>query len=211
MASIFMVVICCKRDQRNGCSDWFRQQIPNCPIPYKIFLGDGCTADHEDEVLLRTEDSYQRLPWKVQEALKWVLAQPEGYSHILKTDCDCKVWPERLLKLDFFPYDYIGDFADGKEPILRNSAYAMGGGYILSRSAAEKVIVANVEKVADLHNLPPFDRSYAEDEFVGRILNKTIRLHSKQFAAHLAGRYCDGPTDHLIVLGNEWSTDRGRK
>jgi hypothetical protein len=208
--SIFLAAISCKRDQRNGCNQWFREQLGNSPIPYKIFLGNGCEPKHEDEIVLSVDDGYQLLPGKVQAVLRWVLALPENYSHILKTDCDCRVWPTRLLKFDFEPYDYIGDFADGKEPPLRNSTYAMGGGYILSRAAAEKVITASPEKVVEPHNYPPHDLSYAEDEFVGRVLNRTHRLHSEQFQSQMAGRGI-GSTDNLIVFGNAWSTDRGRR
>lgn len=210
MSQLFVAVICCQRDQKNGCLDWFRKSIANRSIPYRIFLGQGCVATHSDEVVLSVDDSYQRLPWKVQGALQWALTYTDA-THIFKVDCDARIWPDRLIAFNFDGYDYIGDFSDGHMPVLRPDTYACGPGYCLSRRAAEKVIAAKAEQTVELRTYPPHDKVYAEDEFVGRVLNQTRRYHSDLFASHFAGRAYNESQDKLIVLGNEWSTDRGRR
>jgi hypothetical protein len=206
-----MAVICCGRDQNNGCLDWFRQNIKGTSVPYKVFLGSGCQAKASDEIVLPVADSYQRLPWKVQGAFQWALDREDLLSHICKVDCDARIWTDRLSRFDFSPYDYVGNFADGHEPALRPDTYAAGPGYVVSRVAAEMVIAADVKKTVETYTYPPFENCYLEDEFVGKVLKQTRRCHSLQFQSHYAGRAYPGPTHDLIVLGNEWSTDRGRR
>ena len=198
----FMCVLSCLRDQENGCNEWFRNSIKPSPIPYKIFLGEGCTANHADEIVLPINDSYPRLPWKVQSALNWVLKQDANYTHILKTDCDTQVWLDRLLSSNFAPYDYVGNFADGHHPPLRPDTFAFGAGYWLSRSAAEKVVSASVESTISVRTIPPHDRAWAEDEFVGTVLNDAHRCHDEKYMSHFLGRSYNGATNELFLLGN---------
>lgn len=211
--NLFLAVICCKRDQNNGCLEWFRSNIAKVDgtIPYTIFLGEGCPARHHDETVLPVSDSYQRLPWKIQAALQWTFEQHPNTEIVFKVDCDCQVWPERLQQIDFSGYDYVGNFDDGKTPILRPDTYAIGAGYGLSRNAAQRVIEANVEQTIETRTYPPYDKVYVEDEFVGKVLSNSRRLHTERIQSHWAGRAYSGPTDNLIVLGNAWSTDRGRR
>lgn len=208
--NIFMAVICCRRDKNNGCLSWFRQQLNNS-IDYKIFFGSGSEVTQSDEILLPVDDNYQNLPWKVQQAFRWVLNQSQQYSHILKIDCDSRVWSDRLLKLSIEDFDYIGNFADSKLPILRPDTYA-GSSYIVSRYAAVMHVNADIKKILQHpRTYPPFDKAWIEDEFTGKVLSQTRRLHTEKFQLHLAGRMYSGPTDDLVVLCNEFSTNRNRK
>lgn len=195
----------CRRDQKNGCSDWFRKTISQSPMPYKIFLGDGCPVLHGDEIILSVDDSYQRLPWKVQKALKWALSQTDNFTHFIKTDVDSRIWPERFLLDELDAYDYIGNFSDGhSNPTSRSECYAIGAAYCLSRAAAEKIISANVETTIERTTMPPYSNVYAEDAFVGKVLFGMRALHSEQYAANFAGRSYTGPTENLLVLGNSF-------
>ena len=197
-----MCVMSCQRDQENGCAEWFRKTLGVSSIPYRIFLGDGCTATRADEVIVPAIDSYPRLPWKVQAALRWILNRSEMYTHVFKTDIDSQVWVDRLAVSDFESYDYIGNFFDGHHPPLRPETFAYGCGYWLSRAAAEKVVSANVEQTISVRTIPPYDRAWAEDEFVGAVLNETRRCHDERYISHFAGRSYNGPTNDLFVLGN---------
>jgi hypothetical protein len=209
--NLFVAVVCCKRDKRNGCLDWFRPQVMGQKsIPYRIFFGDGYTAMEEDEVVVQADDAYPYLPWKVQAMLKWVLHN-SSCSHILKVDCDSALWLNNISPGDYEPWDYVGNFADGKNPPLRPSTYAIGGGYVLSRRAAEMVIASVVQNIIEPFHYPPFEKAYAEDAFVGRVLHKMNRLHSEKFQANMAGHYYLNSIKDLIVLGNAWSTERGRR
>lgn len=205
MPDPFLCIMSCKRDQENGCVDWFRKIHSNLLIPYRIFLGQGCVVTHEDEIVLSVDDSYARLPWKVQTAFKWVFDQAEQFTHIIKTDSDCRIWSDRLLTSDFEKYDYVGNFFDGHvNPASRSETYASGAGYCLSRTAAEKVTMLNVEQIIQPCHIWTDDKAYAEDEFVGRCLppSEWRRFHSEQYMPNFQGRSYNGTTDNLIVLGN---------
>jgi hypothetical protein len=206
-----MVVMSCKRDQENGCIKWFRETLKQSSIPYRIFLGNGCSAAQTDEVVLAADDSYQKLAWKVQAAFKWVMDRTEHSTHILKTDSDCHIWPDRLLASNFEKYDYIGNFFDGHvNPASHPNNYASGAGYCLSRPAVERVVAADVLQTIEPITMWTYDRVYAEDMFVGKVLSPDIarRFHSEQYAPNFQGRNYNGPTDNLIVLGNVFDNKR---
>lgn len=207
---LFMGVMGCKRDQENGCVDWFRETLGTCSIPYRIFLGNGCTATHEDELVLPVDDSYAQLPWKVQAALRWALEQPENYTHFFKTDCDCQVWTDRLLVSDFDKYDYVGNFADGHEPSLRPDTFAIGAGYCFSRRAAERIVAAKVESLVEPQATPPYGMAYHEDEFVGKVLVDTYRCNDSRYIGNFQGRHYNGPLHDVIVLGNVFNNKISR-
>ncbi len=213
MPNLFMCVMGCQRDQKNGCVDWFRRTLGASLVPYRIFLGAGCVDYNQDEVVLPVDDSYPRLAWKVQSAFKWVLEQPEHFTHIFKTDCDCRIWQDRLLVSGFENHDYVGNFFNGKNnPAAQPGNYAAGAGYVLSRSAAERVASADVSSNVEPITMWKHDRVWCEDMFVGNVVSpyENRRVHSEQYAPNFQGRNYNGPTDNLIVLGNVFDNKQGQ-
>lgn len=204
-SKLIILVMACARDEKNGCANWFRSNLQNSPVPYRLFFGRGCVPTHANDIILPVDDSYKMLPWKVQATLKWALEQPERYTHFFKTDCDTRLWPDRLLDSDFSNYDYTGLFADGHVPAVRDDTYARGAGYCLSRLAAELVVRADVKSTVPLRMSLCSGEGWLEDEFVGKVLVGTNRHDDEQrYACNYPGRGYSGPTDNLIILGNSF-------
>ena len=59
---------------------------------------DDEVAKHGDLVVLRGEDSYQKLPQKISKMLRYALTAARGYTHVLKTDDDTYVRTWELLR-----------------------------------------------------------------------------------------------------------------
>lgn len=173
--------------------------MKDSPIRYRFFLGMGCAARFEDEIVLPVDDSYARLPWKVQAALRWALAIEPKITHMFKTDADTEIRADDLLHSDFESHDYVGNFWDGKpEPTKRKGTYAMGAGYWLSRASAEKVVAATIDDTVSHHG------EYFEDMFVGKVLESANRHHEDRYGVELAGR-SHGPIDgNFIIMGNSY-------
>lgn len=105
----------------------------------KFFLGRGPERDpKEDEVFLDCDDSYQGLPNKVQEIVKW--AYIHGYDYVLKCDDDVVVKTHELLASDFTNYDFTG----GLEPACKQGEIQTPFGfcYWLSRKAMALIVDA---------------------------------------------------------------------
>lgn len=89
----------------------------------------------DDMLLLPCPNSYPALPQRTRWFCKWALEQP-NWEYLFKCDDDTYVCIERLAEYDTAGRDYIGgEWTPGV-------SYASGGGgYLLSRRAAE--VVAN--------------------------------------------------------------------
>ncbi|KAK9831480.1 hypothetical protein WJX81_000249 [Elliptochloris bilobata] len=55
-------------------------------------------AEHGDLVVVRGADAYRNLPNKTVRLLRYMLSSARGYTHVLKTDDDCYVRFETLLR-----------------------------------------------------------------------------------------------------------------
>ncbi|PRW57106.1 Phosphatidylserine synthase 2 isoform A [Chlorella sorokiniana] len=53
---------------------------------------------HNDTVVLRGEDTYKNLPNKTLRLLRYALAHPAGYTHVMKTDDDCYVRISKVVE-----------------------------------------------------------------------------------------------------------------
>ena len=169
--------------------------LKDCGVDYKFFIGDGTpTGEDEtamlasfsdsrpeyldkaistvqpiptyhllpDEVLLHVPDDYLHLAYKVRGEFRWAIEH--GYEHIFSIGADIYVDVQRLMRSGFEQYDYTGKLANTTPDC------AGGGGYWISRSAAERVI----------HHPVTF---WAEDKWVGQT------LHTEGCSLHIDSRY----------------------
>jgi len=103
----------------------------------RFFFGRGSTRiPLNDEVFLDCDDSYQGLPNKVQEIMRW--AYDNGYEFALKCDDDVVLLPAALLSSNFYEHDFTGC----QEPSCKPGEIRTPWGfcYWLSRRAMKKVI-----------------------------------------------------------------------
>jgi hypothetical protein len=166
VVKLIVCVTSCQRDWRlRGCHERIRKGYgANLPknIELKFFIGGPQPAGlQDDEIWLDVPDGYLDLPTKVKAIFKYALEC--DYDHILKVDTDTVV---NLAQVpDFEQFDYLGCTgqvvpANTERPKLGSSKwYAVGGGYFLSRKAAE--IVVQHEPTAAM---------WAEDVWVGSLL-----------------------------------------
>ena len=127
-----------------GMDAVFLLGVPNLPAPERW----------GDVLLLPCPDAYDNLPQRTRWFCRWALEQP-GWDYLFKCDDDTFVAANRLTGYDAAGRDYIG--AEWRTGVGYGSG---GGGYLLSRKAAE--IVA--EKLAQ-----PVG---AEDLLVGQVLRE---------------------------------------
>jgi len=140
---ILLAIISCERDELNGNNQSQRETwLPDAAIfgaDYKFFVGKNGTQ-REDVEVLECDDGYFGMPDKVQAAAKW--GHEHEYDFVFKIHTDTYVRPERLLRMPFQEYDYIGAFyisphcwegADNPD-LTRTQAFG-GSGYWLSRKA----------------------------------------------------------------------------
>ncbi len=105
-------------------------------LDYKFFLGPSERTPREDEVFLQCDDSYQGLPNKVQEVVRW--SQAHEYDHILKCDDDVVLLPDQFMNSGFQNYDFVGHKNhDGGSIVI-----PWGFCYTLSRKAMSFVATA---------------------------------------------------------------------
>lgn len=129
-------------------------------VEYKFVFGAGWTPQHDDEISFPVDDTYFGLPAKIQASHKWALEQ--GYTHILKTDCDMYLHIPRLLRSGFENFPYSGNqyYPD----------FIMGAAYWLDQRATEILVHAAlpypgtpggddvwVGSVMAENNIPPHD------------------------------------------------------
>jgi hypothetical protein len=143
----------------------------------RFFFGRGATRDPlPDEVFIDCDDSYAGIVAKGRAMLAW--AWENGYDYVFYTDDDVYIMPERLLRSDFYLYDYVGRFASvsGTDD---GTGYASGGpGIWLSRHSLQVVI-----------DNPPNPKEGSDDRDIG------LTLGAHGIKCHLDQRYC---------LSREW-------
>jgi hypothetical protein len=105
----------------------------------KFFLGRGAIREPmEDEVFLDCDDSYQGLPNKVQEIVRWAYAHE--FDFVMKFDDDTVLLPSKWLSSGFEKSDFTGCLESACKPGEIKTPY--GFAYVLSRRAMELVIAA---------------------------------------------------------------------
>ena len=82
--------------------------IPRVPqgLDYRFFLGSSERVPKPDEVFLNCRDDYGGLPNKVQEVIRWALAN--GYDHMAKIDDDVVLRPSSFLSSGYQNHDFAG-------------------------------------------------------------------------------------------------------
>jgi hypothetical protein len=155
----------CKKNQALGNHDairetWGRDSV----LPYKIFMGRGCIAQHADEIVLDTPDGYFEQCEKHKLALAWALEQ--GYDPIFLADDDTFIHTKRLAE-SYQGEDYKGNtYNTPRPPDLCGVdwEYCHGGcGYWLSAKAAALLIAS--PRVDETISPAPLD-----DQLFGKIL-----------------------------------------
>lgn len=135
-----MAVVSCH--SRPEFSDAIRNTwLPLVPkaADIRFFLGRGGSIEPKpDEVFLNCDDSYEGLPNKVQEIVRW--AHGHGYDFVLKCDDDVVIKPAQLLTSGFDQYDFTG----APDPACRPGEIRTPWGfcYWLSRTAMNMVMDA---------------------------------------------------------------------
>ncbi len=142
---------------------------------YKFFFGKGQGAEsaelpHDCILLPEVDDGYGDLSRKTQHSLRW--AEQQGFDYVFRCFPDTYCRPERLWQCGFSEHDYYGDF---RTEHCGPDNYPSGGpGYFLSRKAYTPLLDAPIEGV---HRVGV----YAEDLWVGQILNRHRNLGLKYF------------------------------
>lgn len=149
-------------------------------VEYKFFYGKGANRDpFPDEVFLNCDDSYETLPHKVKELMKWAFNR--GFEYVYKCDDDTYCYIDRLLSSDFRQHDQVGFSPCFLQREPGNANYIVGGpGYTLNRRAMEAVATGTVshkaedlwvgremikrryDRFVDLRFLPGFDAHYVD-------------------------------------------------
>lgn len=178
--NIFMVICSCKKYAGRRKI----QELTNCPFEYRYFIGDPDIKNSIDDgniVTLPCRDNYEDLHMKCKLAMKWVLENKPGISHIFKTDDDIvfnfpklysasqKVLENnirycgRVIKMTdkMLTKDHFGKCSDenfNKSLCLKAVKYCSGGGYFLSKHCMKLFVNYDAE-------------SFIEDYEVGNCLN----------------------------------------
>jgi hypothetical protein len=171
---LLIAVKSCLRDRDRGAHRLIRDTWGKDVIgaDLKFFMGNGAgtmLANDIDEFHVEAPDDYAGLPQKTQE----IARRAQDYDFVFLCDTGSFVIPHHLQAFDFKDSDYIGYWGLKPEPIRFNEGnrargcrpviipkcypWASGGGYILSKKAAE--IVASSKPVV-----------WAEDCSVGQVL-----------------------------------------
>ena len=120
-------------------------------VDYKFVFGNGYTPTRPDEIAFPVDDSYNGLPAKIQVSHKW--AKEQGYTHILKTDCDMYIHVPRLLRSGFENFPFSGN--------RYYPEFIMGAAYWLDQRATQVLIDTP---------LPYPGTEGGDDVWVGRVM-----------------------------------------
>ena len=137
MKCLLAVVNCHSREEFSSAvrSTW----LPLVPegLDVRFFRGRGAMREPlADEIFLDCDDSYEGLPNKVQEIVRW--AHTHGYDFVLKCDDDVVIKPKELLASGFERSDFTGcQEAACKSGEIRTP---YGFCYWLSRRAMELIL-----------------------------------------------------------------------
>lgn len=175
MKTLIAIVTCHTRlDWANLVRQTWVPLVPK-NVDVRFFCGRGAPRDlMTDEVLLDCDDSYQGLPNKVQEIIRWVLDR--DYDFILKCDDDVVIHPDHLLSSDFDQFDFTG------HRCAENNQVPWGFNYWLSRKA--------MQIMAD----SPLPQGNNDEAWVAHTLNRNgLLLHHEE-------RYCLHYGRHLGLV-----------
>lgn len=99
-----------------------------------FFVGRGSGTVPDDTVVLDCDDSYEGLPDKVREIIRW--AYDHGYDFVLKCDDDVVLDPPKMFASGFEKYEYTG--RANRQPTSECPFWIpMGFNYWLSRKCME--------------------------------------------------------------------------
>lgn len=152
---ILIAVLSCQRDRDLGCHEHGRNTYGKDLADFadlRFFVGGPEPGDlAEDEVWADVADDYQSLPAKTKAMCQYMLGG--GYDYMFKLDNDSYLIPKDfrayMLKK---PADVAGRLQGSMEPrpggrkfgkvveARPPSFYPWGGGYLLSRKAAQIVV-----------------------------------------------------------------------
>lgn len=145
---------------------WANDQIDGIDVRY--FVGEGSDEPLHHETVLPCGDDYHALPDKTQEICRWALAH--GYTHLIKTDDDIYLRPERALANIPGPDEhYVGRVRGPSggntrtppfQEVMYPAPYCSGMFYWLSEKAMR--VIAQAPRSEDI----------AEDRWVGNTLLK---------------------------------------
>lgn len=104
---ILIAVVTCRT--RRDWADLARSTWAKAPqdVDVRFFVGRGEPIETlNDEIYLECDDSYQGLPDKVREIVRWAIAH--DYDYVLKCDDDVVLNIPKLLRSSFTGFDFTG-------------------------------------------------------------------------------------------------------
>jgi hypothetical protein len=151
---ILIAVVTCGADKFRARANaqratWVKDVGTRADVRYFMAFQAGKVPE-QDEVYLDCDDAYPALPYKVRKMLQWALAN--GYTLVFKTDDDCYVKPDNLLR-DLPRGHYVGHLND-TPPV-----WISGLGYWLSHRAMKIGAFAEIPK-----------DEWAEDRWMGGVM-----------------------------------------
>ena len=190
----FMGILTCRKyKERRDLQD-----LSGSIFKYMYFIGDPSIDQpvvEDDIVILPCGDNYEDLPLKTKLMLKWIIDNNPGLEYIFKTDDDIRFNFNELLvnykeivseKIDYCgnvvdTKGYISSYhfgkcesqIDTKAVLVEKAKYCSGGGYFLSKKAAQMIVDKDIDSDVIF-----------EDHFVGKTLNdhnifpRYIKLHN---------------------------------
>lgn len=189
---LLVAVSTCWDFEKNGSNQVMRDcWLKDCAaagLDYRMFVGFGQGAENQllvgelppDVVYLpAVDDGYGKLSYKTQHSLHWANAQ--GYDFVFRCFPDTYCRPERLVGCGFEAHDYYGDFR--KETAGPDNYPSGGPGYWMSRRAYELLLNVQIEG-PESRGKHTRIWNYAEDLFVGQVLNWHRDLKLKYFDDH---------------------------
>lgn len=177
----FMGILSCEKYKSRRTN----QDLQLCPFEYRYFIGkpeisEAIENKEEKIVYLPCSDSYEYLPQKVHEMLKWINCIYPHIDYIFKTDDDIKFDFINLLRnfqtITLKKIDYAGllvdckehysDYIQKKDPkfdLIKVPAtkFCPGGGYFISKKCID-ILITDLLK----------ENTVFEDQSVGYCLNK---------------------------------------
>lgn len=158
MSNTLIAVVTC-HSRREWADAARRTWAPVCQRDVDVMFFAGRNVELAHTVSLDCDDSYQGLPDKVREIMRF--AYRHQYDHILKCDDDVVIDQKGLLSSGFELWDFVGHESSPK------SSVPYGFNYWLSRRAIE--IVAQ----------EPLPTNNNDEAWVTHALSKhSIRLHN---------------------------------
>jgi hypothetical protein len=110
-----ILVSSCKRDAENGANsvirDTWARRVPKIPVFF--FLGRGCRARYENDVLLDAPDDYFGLTPKTQLSLQWAIDR--GYTNAFRAFTDTFIDVDRLEASGYQEWEYTGNLSEWYE------------------------------------------------------------------------------------------------